>query len=46
VDRGDCSPVCPALPARNEIYNLVPAFAKTEPGKENTTVTPIPGDLC
>lgn len=32
--------------ARNEIYNLVPAFAVTEPGKENTTVTPIPGDLC
>jgi hypothetical protein len=32
--------------ARNEIYNLVPAFAATEPGKENPTVTPIPGDLC
>jgi len=32
--------------ARNEIYNLVPAFAEVEPGKENTTVTPIPGDLC
>lgn len=32
--------------ARNEIYNLVPAFADVEPGKENTTVTPIPGDLC
>ncbi len=32
--------------ARNEIYNLVPAFARTEPGKENTTVTPIPGDVC
>lgn len=32
--------------ARNEIYNLVPAFAPTEPGAENTTVTPIPGDLC
>ena len=32
--------------ARNEIYNLVPAFAETEPGKENTTVAPIPGDLC
>ncbi|MFD1538382.1 DUF3830 family protein [Nonomuraea guangzhouensis] len=32
--------------ARNEIYNLVPAFAAVEPGKENTTVTPIPGDLC
>lgn len=32
--------------ARNEIYNLVPAFAAVEPGTENTTVTPIPGDLC
>lgn len=32
--------------ARNEIYNLVPAWAETEPGKENTTITPIPGDLC
>ena len=32
--------------ARNEIYNLVPAFAEREPGKENTTVTPMPGDLC
>lgn len=32
--------------ARNEIYTLVPAFAEQEPGPENTTVTPIPGDLC
>lgn len=32
--------------ARNEIYHLVPAFADVDPGKENTTVTPIPGDLC
>ncbi len=32
--------------ARNEIYSLVPGFAPVEPGKENTTVTPIPGDLC
>lgn len=32
--------------ARNEIYHLVPAFAAVEPGRENTTVTPIPGDLC
>lgn len=31
--------------ARNEIYNLVPAFAG-DPGPENTTVTPIPGDVC
>ena len=32
--------------ARNEIYALVPAFAAEEPGPENQTVTPIPGDLC
>lgn len=32
--------------ARNEIYNLVPAFAPTEPGPENTTITPIPRDVC
>lgn len=32
--------------ARNEIYNLIHAFAATEPGKENTTVTTSPGDLC
>jgi hypothetical protein len=32
--------------ARNEIYNLVPAFAPAEPGAENTTITPIPGDVC
>lgn len=32
--------------ARNEIYNLVPAWDDNAPGKENTTVTPIPGDLC
>jgi hypothetical protein len=31
--------------ARNEIYTLVPAFADPEPGHENTTITPIPGDL-
>ncbi|MGV9803047.1 DUF3830 family protein [Mycobacterium sp. NPDC003449] len=31
--------------ARNEIYTLLPAFT-ADPGKENTTVTPIPGDLC
>lgn len=51
-----CQAVWEALPqagqvyhgkyARNEIYNLLPAFAAVEPGKENTTVTPIPGDLC
>lgn len=32
--------------ARNEVYNLVPAFASPDPGSENTTVTPIPGDVC
>lgn len=32
--------------ARNEIYNLVPAFADPEPGRENPTITPIPGDVC
>ncbi len=31
--------------ARNEIYQLVPTFGD-DPGKENTTITPIPGDLC
>ncbi|HZC69536.1 MAG TPA: DUF3830 family protein [Jatrophihabitans sp.] len=31
--------------ARNEIYALVPAFADPEPDRENTTITPIPGDL-
>lgn len=32
--------------ARNEIYNLLAPFASVEPGKENPTITPIPGDLC
>lgn len=32
--------------ARNEIYALVPAFSQADPGKENTTVTPVPGDVC
>ena len=32
--------------ARNEIYTLLPAFAEADPGKENTTITPIPGDVC
>jgi hypothetical protein len=32
--------------ARNEIYALHPAFAEVDPGPENTTITPIPGDLC
>lgn len=51
-----CAAVWAALPisgqvfhgkyARNEIYLLAPRFAETDPGKENTTVTPIPGDVC
>lgn len=32
--------------ARNEIYALLPVFAQQAPGAENTTITPIPGDLC
>ena len=32
--------------ATTEIYTLLPAFAPADPGKENTTITPIPGDLC
>ncbi len=32
--------------ARNEIYALVPPFAPAEPGPENPTITPIPGDVC
>lgn len=31
--------------ARNEIYCLVESFASSEPGPENPTVTPIPGDV-
>jgi Protein of unknown function (DUF3830) len=31
--------------ARNEVYTLVPRFAGEEPGIENPTVTPIPGDV-
>jgi hypothetical protein len=38
-------PVHHAKYARNEIYTMVPRFASTEPGQENPTVTPIPGDL-
>lgn len=32
--------------ARNEIYTLVEDFAAEPPGPENTTITPIPGDVC
>jgi len=38
-------PVYHAKYARNEIYILVPRFAATEPGRENPTITPIPGDV-
>ncbi|RNL85809.1 DUF3830 family protein [Halostreptopolyspora alba] len=31
--------------ARNEVYAMVPRFASQEPGQENPTVTPIPGDV-
>ena len=50
-----CEAVWQALPlggdayhakyARNEVYTMVERFAETEPGLENPTVTPIPGDL-
>jgi hypothetical protein len=50
-----CAAVWDALPqeagvfhakyARNEIYTLVDAFADQEPGPENPTITPIPGDV-
>lgn len=32
--------------ARNEIYTLLPPFADAEPGTENPTITPIPGDVA
>src|SRR5579883_678218 len=38
-------PVFHAKYARNEIYTLVPSFAVEEPGRENPTITPIPGDV-
>ena len=51
-----CAAVWDALPqggdafhgkyARNEIYTLVESFADPEPGLENTTITPIAGDVC
>lgn len=50
-----CAAVWDALPcsgqayhakyARNEIYALLPALG-SEPGTENPTVTPVPGDVC
>lgn len=51
-----CTAVWDALPlsgdafhakyARNEIYTLIAAFADQEPGRENPTITPIPGDVA
>lgn len=51
-----CAAVWDALPqggdafhakyARNEVYTMVPRFSPEEPGTENPTVTPIPGDVC
>jgi hypothetical protein len=40
------APVYHGKYARNEIYALMPQFAQRDPGKENTTITPIPGDVC
>jgi hypothetical protein len=50
-----CAAVWDALPlgadvyhakyARNEIYTFVQSFAEVAPGPENTTITPIPGDV-
>ncbi len=31
--------------ARNEVYAMVPRFSPDPVGQENTTVTPIPGDV-
>lgn len=32
--------------ARNEVYTLVVDLPGDNPGQENTTITPIPGDVC
>ena len=40
------APVYHGKYARNEVYALLPQFADRDPGRENTTVTPIPGDVC
>lgn len=55
VAPGTCALVWGALPieapvyhakyARNEIYSLVPALVGEQPGLENPTITPIPGDV-
>jgi hypothetical protein len=51
-----CAAVWDALPqggqayhakyARNEVYTLLRPFADNAPGRENPTITPIPGDVC
>lgn len=51
-----CDAVWDALPlagdvfhakyARNEIYTFVPTLPPGDPGLENPTITPIPGDVC
>lgn len=51
-----CAAVWDALPltgqayhakyARNEVYTLLSPFARNSPGRENPTITPIPGDVC
>jgi hypothetical protein len=53
--RRTCNAVWDALPlegpvfhakwANNELYTILPPFAVEEPGRENATVFPIPGDL-
>lgn len=39
------SPAYHAKYASNEVYCLIPPFDGDQPGLENSTVTPIPGDL-
>ena len=51
-----CEAVWQALPqegnafhakyANHEVYTLLPPFASPEPGLENPTLLPIPGDIC
>ena len=38
-------PIFHAKHANNEVYTLVESFAAKEPGLENATIFPIPGDL-
>jgi len=39
-------PIYHAKYARNEVYTMVPRFFTEQIGMENTTITPIPGDVC